>query len=153
MKVMKGRDSTNLFFRSFLVVACFLVIGCPLPPPPDPLFSFVIIADPHLYGGPGSENAVLLSQCVNWVNTNQVEYQIRFASIVGDIAWGDGFQTAKDVLEDLSVPWIPVIGDNVIQSGEEADFDSTWASQYAYLASVFDNWQKNPTPVWNPELG
>jgi hypothetical protein len=126
-----------------------MTTGCP---PPDPLFSFVVIADPHVSGDPVSENALRLADCVDWVNANKTEKKIDLTFVVGDIGNAAGLPIAKGFLDGLTVPYLPLIGDNIIQSGHEMTFHDIFAPQYTYLATVLENWQKAPTPVWNPEI-
>lgn len=133
------------------LIAGITNVGCP-PPPENPLFSFVVIADPHVPGNPESENALRLADCVEWINANKDENLIELAFVVGDIGHSSGLALAKDMLDGLTVPYLPLIGDNIIQSGYETTFGVTYESQYDDLAIVLENWQKAPTPVWNPEI-
>ena len=142
----------KLLLYCSLVLPCFLLTGCP-PPPDDPLFSFAVIADPHVTGNAASENALRLANCVEWINANEEENLIELVAVVGDVAWASGLATAKQILDDLTVPYLPVIGDNEIQSGYEEGFDTTFAPQYDSLAGTLENWQRPATPVWNPEIG
>ncbi len=115
-------------------------------------FSFVIIADPHIEGDP--DHDARLVSCINWINTHRKERQIELVILVGDIAWGDDNpERAKDMLDPLSVPYVPLIGDNEIQSGSEQDFYAAFLPHYARLAEELDNWSKMPTPVWSPHEG
>jgi hypothetical protein len=135
-----------------IVIHLLALTGCPPPPPPNHLFAYSVIADPHVYGGRQSDNAIKLSDCVDWINANRDDKRIELVFIVGDIGWGSGMTTAKNILDSLTIPYIPVIGDNEIQSGDETVFHTTYAPQYSYLATVLDNWKKAPAPVWNPEI-
>ena len=100
----------SLLSLCFLFPASFVMTGCP--PSEPPIFSFAVFADPHVYGGPSSENAQRLSRCVEWVNTHKDDEDklIELVFIVGDI--GGNFSTAKDILDGLTVPYLPIIGDN-----------------------------------------
>ncbi len=77
--------------------------------------------------------------------------------ILGDIAWGnDGKHVleAKEILDRLTVPYIPLIGDNDIISNPygELHFAEIFEPQYILLSTLLQNWQKTPVHVWNPEL-
>ncbi len=158
---MPKKISRLLYWLS--AVSFFLIVGCSSSAPLTPgsispsalsefLFSFVIIADPHITGDADTENALRLVDCVEWINTNEREKSIEMVVIVGDISWGNGLPTARSILDQLAVPYLPIIGDNVIQNGNESAFETTFSSQFTYLATIFDNWQKASLPVWNPEL-
>ncbi len=144
-----GRATLRLFLSLTLVTGCVICVGCP--PPGEPSFSFAVLADPHIAGDATREER--LTACVNWVNTNKVGERIDLVLVVGDIGWGDGHMArAREILDGLTMPYIPIIGDNEIQSGYEQEFDSTFTPQYTHLATVFENWQKAPTPVWNSQI-
>lgn len=113
-------------------------------------FSFIIIADPHIDGN--SDRETILRKCVDWINNNKADSKIEFVCVVGDIGWGEAMSTAKSILDRLTVPYVPIIGDNEIQFGCEKQFDTVFNEQYAILSRVFDNWSKAPTPVWNPQV-
>lgn len=146
----KNRRSTPLALALAAIVPALLLTGCP--PPETPLFSFGVIADPHVYGGPLSENALKLAETVSWVNANKDLdiYDIELIVVVGDLGGGSGLAMAKSILDDLTVPYVPLIGDNETHGDEEL-FDATFAPQYASLAGLLENWRKEPTPVWNPQ--
>jgi hypothetical protein len=115
-------------------------------------FSFVVLADPHIEGDPDHE-ARLLS-ALEWINLNRAERRIELVLIVGDIAWGEGhLERTREMLDTLAVPYLPLIGDNEIQSGFEREFNDTFSPQYEALAGILDDWHKAPAPVWNPEQG
>jgi hypothetical protein len=118
-------------------------------PPLEPLFSFAVLADPHLWGS--EENAARAAAAVDWVNDHAVERGIEVALLVGDVAWGDGLADAPALLGALAVPWVPVSGDNEIQSGDEAAAYAAFAPQWAALAGQLDAFCLAPAPTWNPE--
>lgn len=117
--------------------------------PLESLFSFVVIADTHMYGS--GDHAARASAAVNWVNEKKTDRDLRVVIIVGDIAWSAGFKEAPPVFEPLLIPWVPLMGDNEIQSSDEALFDSTWGPQYERLASELEGWGRASTPVHNPD--
>ncbi|MDP6935752.1 MAG: hypothetical protein QGG40_22720, partial [Myxococcota bacterium] len=76
---------------------------------------------------------------------------IAMTFVLGDIGWGEGLQTARDLLDDADVPYVPVIGDNVIQAGDEERFDAMFAERYEQLDAMFPGWTQASTPSHNPE--
>ncbi len=147
---MKRNTIRKAFLPLAILSVALLSTGCP-PPPPNPLFSFAVIADPHLAGNPDYQ--ARLEFCVDWINANAEEKLIELVFIVGDIAWGSGGQMdiALQILDGLTMPHIPIVGDNEMH-GWEAEFDTVFGAHYDYLATVLDNWDNPPTPVWNPEI-
>ena len=137
----------NGIILSVLMAISFLMTGCP---PPDPIFSFVVIADPHLYGNQDFEDR--LAGCVDWINDNAAEKKIELALVVGDIAWGSGqILIARSILDNLSVPYFPLIGDNEIPAYED-DFESVFATHFSQVALEVESWDKPTLPIWNPEI-
>lgn len=115
-------------------------------------FSFVVLADPHIEGDP--DHDARLRSCLEWINAHCAEQRIELVLIVGDIAWGQGQPArARAMLDTLKIPYLPILGDNEIQSGFEQEFAETFGPHYEDLADRLDNWRKAPTPVWNPERG
>jgi len=133
----------------FLIIAGFTMTGCP--PVETPIFSFAVFSDPHVYGNPDSENAQKLADIVDWVNTykDDEDKLIELVFVVGDI--GGNFSTAKGILDGLTIPYVPVIGDNDVHVSDQA-FETAFQAQYDILALNLDNWNKAPTPSWNPEF-
>ncbi|MFV1957996.1 MAG: metallophosphoesterase [Planctomycetota bacterium] len=111
---------------------------------PQPLFSFVVLADPHVSWAPDA--AQRLEACIDWIEANRDARAIEVVLVVGDLGTPG---KAKQVLDGLDVPWVPVIGDNVIQGGGEATFDATFEPQYDALATDFPTFVRSPTPVPN----
>lgn len=119
--------------------------------PLEDAFHFVVIADPHVTG-PG-DAADRLDAAVAWVNANAAERGVTLVVVLGDIAWGEGFPTAVASLSQLSVPWVPVMGDNEIHSLDEEAFFVAFADQVAALQEELDNVSVAPAPVDNPDWG
>jgi len=71
--------------------------------------------------------------------------------VLGDL--GSRRDRVQAVLDPLPVPWIPALGDNAIQGGQETAFDTDLAPHYAALAGVLAGWHKAPVPVANPDAG
>jgi len=95
-------------------------------------WSFAIITDLHIgyglpdYGregfksGEGGQEYYLterLRRIVNWINKHKDEYNLRFVAVLGDIsdtAEREELVKAREILEDLSVPYIPIIGNHEV---------------------------------------
>lgn len=121
------------------------------PGPVVPLFSFAVFADPHVTAE--GENADRLRAAIDWVNVNASAESIEAVVIVGDTAWGGGEALAFEILSTLSVPWVPVLGDNEVQYGSEQSFDTVFSPQYQVLANTFEGFERAATPVDNPQYG
>ena len=83
--------------------------------------------------------------------------------VLGDIGWesNDGrlnIRTAKEVLDGLTVPYVPVIGDDDILFGRcGLDFIETFEPVHQSLAELasdpgsgFADWRRGPTKVLSP---
>ena len=116
-------------------------------------FSFVVIADPHIDGN--ADRKTKLETVVDWIINNKNAKYVELVAVVGDIAWGGSagdrnLEIAKDILDNLNkagVPYIPLIGDNEVQTGCEKEFNDVFRRQYQYLSKIFENWRKAPVPV------
>ncbi len=128
-----------------LVAACGEALDPEVPEPPEQ-FSFVIIADPHIAGPVEHERR--LSVAVDWVNENLDGERIELVCVVGDIGWKKAHQEkAREILDRLTVPYVPVLGDNEIESGCEADFHDVFAPPLARLAKTVQNYRRAPPVV------
>ncbi len=124
----------------------------PTPGPIVPLFSFVIIADPHVAGPPEHEERLLAA--VEWVNANAEAEGIELVLLLGDICWGTRMDAAVDLLDQLTPPWVPIIGDNVLHStGGDLSFATTFQPQLDRLADTLDAWSQAPWPIADERLG
>ena len=111
------------------------------------LFSFAVIADPHISSG--LEHQERLAGAVDWVNQQDVE----LVWVVGDIGWNEGLPIARALLDELTAPYIPIIGDNEVHIGpSEEAFDQTFADHYALLASEYPDFQRGAVEVHHPEF-
>ena len=141
-----------------------LSAGCVPPAPEGQLFSFAVIADPHVSSG-NPATTEKMAACVDWINTHHADEDkgIAMVFVLGDMGGGRG-SVAKAILDDLEIPYVPLIGDNDVHwtgggSGEDAyftggrEFEATFGPVYDDLALVLENWNRAPTPVWNPEIG
>ena len=122
-------------------------------PAPEFLFSFAVLADPHIDGNPAHRE--YLVQAVERLVAERSKHSIELVFIVGDIAWGnvDGLSNLVDAggildqLEEAGMHYLPVLGDNEVQGGDEQEFHEVFGAQYQYLAGVLEDWHQSPTPV------
>ena len=112
------------------------------------LFSFAVLADPHI--STGAEHQERLAAAVGWINDSAAAESIELVVVVGDIGWGDGLPIARDLLDALEMPYLPIIGDNEIHFGDEQRFDEVFASHYALLSDTFGGWRRGTVEAWNP---
>ncbi|MDY6912370.1 MAG: metallophosphoesterase, partial [Chloroflexota bacterium] len=137
----------SILICALAVISGLMTASCTSP---DPWRSFVIITDPHLSGDPDHEKR--LSDCVDWINTHKESEHIELVFVIGDIAWEDDhLAQAMNILDGLTIPYVPIIGDNELHADDEEEFNAVFDPHYSYLSTVLDNWHKQPTPVWNPE--
>jgi 3',5'-cyclic AMP phosphodiesterase CpdA len=93
-------------------------------------FSFAIITDLHIgrgypdYGNEGFDDGYngeeyyltqRLRNVVNWINQNKENYSFKFVAVLGDIAdtaEKSEFCKAKEILDELEIPYIPIFGNH-----------------------------------------
>lgn len=120
--------------------------------PYEPLFTFAVLADPHVNGEGAS--AERLRTAVAWIDAEAQTRGIELVLVLGDIGWPEsGLIVADEVLSELDVPWVPILGDNEVQYEGEEPFDRVFADQYAALSATFQNFRRGDTPVDNPDVG
>lgn len=147
------KDSAVVFSVLFLLMILSSANG--FPAESSPLWSFAVIADPHIQGSP--EHMMRLRDSVDWINQNKESKLIRLVFVLGDIAWGkegEHLREAKNTLDGLDIPYIPLIGDNEnnIDPFGELYFAEIFEPQYLLLSTILKNWKKAPVCAWNPEL-
>lgn len=120
--------------------------------PLEQAFRLVVMADPHVYDS-SADHQERLGKAVDWINSHAEEQQIELVLIVGDIAWGEGLTVVRPSLDALTVPWVPINGDNEIQVGSESSYHQTFLSQYEVLAGQLESFEMAPMPVVNLEEG
>jgi hypothetical protein len=118
-------------------------------PPVEPLFSIAVITDTHITTSP--ENVDRLTAAVDWIDDHASEQQIELVLVLGDIGWGQGLGQAKSLLDELDVPYVPLVGDNELHAGDDETFHTTFAPQFQLLEATVDHWRHAPVPVWDPE--
>ncbi|MEC7985652.1 MAG: metallophosphoesterase [Myxococcota bacterium] len=116
---------------------------------PEYQFSVLLIADPHLEGGVEHQNR--LEKTVDWIEMRAEDYAIEMVIVLGDIGWGDGLEQSQRELERLSMPYVPIIGDNEIHFGDQFRFFDVFESRYRSLADEMDDWNDSFEPAFNPE--
>ncbi len=121
-------------------------------PAPELKFRYVVIGDPHV-SDPTGDARDRLDRAVAWINAEASARDLRLAIVVGDIAWDDGVEPALASLDALTIPWVPINGDNEVHLGAEESYSVAFEPQYDALASTFEDWEKAPTQVDNPEWG
>ncbi len=149
-------------------------------------YSFAVIADPHIgegyddYGSPGYEDskpigdvgyaAKRLRCAVDWINNWNgywmpgVPHKIRFVAVLGDITDSgerSEFLKAKEILDALDIPWIPILGNHdVFPNYTDEDgwrytlisdaLPNEWFFEPKYNDLINEhpswNWKKEPVP-------
>lgn len=120
-------------------------------PPFESLFTFAVVTDSHVTSE--GENQARLAAAVAWIEQEAGPRGIELVLVTGDIAWGAGLDIARQTLDGLSVPYVPLMGDNEVQAGDDAAFEATFGPVHESLAGVLDDWRKAEVPVWHPEAG
>ncbi len=117
--------------------------------PLEHVFSFVVLADPHLYGTADHDARAVAA--VDWINANADAYGLELVLLVGDIAWNTGTDTAPALFGELEIPWVPVTGDNEIQSDDELALYEAFEPQWRALTDEIEGFSFPSMPVDNPE--
>ncbi len=112
-------------------------------------FSIAILADPHISGN--EEHTARLEEAIAWINDHAEERHIELVPVLGDVGWGAGLQTAKATLDGLTIPYLPIIGDNEIQYGDEENFATVFSPQMSWLSDNTEDFSYGGLSVWNPE--
>jgi hypothetical protein len=120
-------------------------------PEMEELFSFVVLADPHIAGP--LEHEQRLEKAVNWINAAAAERAIEVVVVVGDIGWGAGLERSRELLDALEVTYVPLIGDNEVQTDDELRYTEVYASQFERLEDELDEWMKVGNAVVHPDSG
>jgi hypothetical protein len=148
-------EEDSLAARTAFLMLLVLPLAGPAPASegePQPEFSFVLLADPHITGRAESDRR--LRAAVRWVNEHRKERGIELVFVLGDVAWRRGQAVrAREMLAKLEVPWCPVIGDNEIQTGFDREFHEAFSVQHRRLAETVPGFRKAPTPVKDPATG
>lgn len=148
-------SSTSRRAARVLLAVLALAVGCgssegegSVDAAPEPLFSLAVITDPHITGDPDHETR--LADIIDTINAEAAARKIELVLVLGDIGWSGELGTAKGLLDGLTVPYVPLIGDNEIHAGAEHVYDTTFTPQFDLLAGELENWEKQPMPVHEP---
>ena len=166
-------------------------------PPLPQSWSFAIITDLHVgqpprvsdYGNDGWNDAesgdnsiasvVNLADTISLINSSKEKYNIAFVVVDGDFtdsAELSELNKAKEILDGLSIPWIPIIGNHDLwpyarsiqnsyfpvisapeveenDAGTDKFFNDIFNAQYEKLKQIadFQNWEKENYIIWNQE--
>lgn len=110
-------------------------------------FSFAVIADPHIDGNP--EHTAKFESAVNWIIENKADTGIELVFVAGDIGWfhTDGksnLAAARDILDRLTengIEYVPVIGDNEVQTFQQEEFGRIFEANLDHLAKTLSNFE------------
>lgn len=120
-------------------------------PAMEELFTFVVLADPHIAGP--IEHEERLQKAIGWINGAAVQRNIEVVLVVGDIGWGAGLERSRELLDLLEVTYVPLIGDNEVQTDDELRYTEVYASQFERLEDELDGWMKVGEPAVHPDSG
>ena len=141
------------------VAACAaaLLTGCaeadapgPTQPQPERLFTLAVLADTHISGS--LEREQRLAAAVAWINAEAPARAIELVVVLGDIGWAGGTARAKELLDALDMPYVPLVGDNELHGWEE-DFAAVFEPQYDALVGQLEDYRRAATPIDNPLAG
>lgn len=149
-------------------------------------FTFVHMSDTHIgegegdYGSPGFEQdtmpegdvgyaAISLRRSVNWINNHAEDKGIKFVVITGDITDSgerSEFEKAKEILDDLVIPYVPIIGNHdiwpYVSYQNEAEYgygtsvmNEVFEDAYERAKDFFDYWDDGYRlkMTYNPKSG
>lgn len=116
---------------------------------PAHVFTYAILADPHVVDD--GAHADRLRAAVAAIGDLPEDQAPELVFILGDIAWGGGWGPAHGALDGLTVPWVPVLGDNPIQAGEETLFENTFSEHLDTVGATLPGWIRSARPVVGPE--
>jgi hypothetical protein len=120
-----------------------------LPPEMEQVFSFAILADPHVVGE--GEHADRFRQTVDWITDQEDERGIELVFVLGDIGWSGGIELSKSILDELPMTYVPVLGDNPIQVGDQEAWDAVFGPHLDGLGLELDNWIRGPVAGFDAE--
>jgi len=118
--------------------------GAPLPDA-EFVFRYAILADPHVVDE--GAHALRLQDAVRAIEALPSAERPELVFILGDIAWGGGWGPAHGALDALGMPWVPVLGDNPIQAGEEQVFEQIFTGHLDAVGSDLPGWVRADRPV------
>ena len=104
--------------------------------PYEHVFTFAVLADPHLYGN--AEYLERAVKAIDWLNENAADRSIELVITVGDITWSEGAADAIDLYSTLELPHVPIIGDNVNLAARLQDLSKV----YGWSMIISENTQE-----------
>lgn len=153
-------------------------------------YSFVHLTDIHIgegiadYGTPGTIGDTMpagdvgyaaqrLRSAINWINSYVNQKNIRFVIVTGDLtdsAEQSEFDKAKEILDDLTIPYVPQMGNHDVRPHTNTDdtdtaenniyphfigdsmVNATFAETFDSLRNFFSNWNDGSrlTRVYSP---
>jgi len=125
--------------------------GDSVEPEMEDLFTFVVLADPHIAGP--LEHEERLQKAVSWINSVAEERHIELVVVVGDIGWGSGLERSRELLDELEVTYVPLMGDNEVQTDDEERYVMVYESQFERLEDELEEWMKVKESTIHPESG
>ena len=72
---------------------------------------------------------------------------------MGDIGWSGGLKPARALLDKLSVPYVPIIGDNCMHAGDEKTWEDVFGPVYDDLKADFPGLSHETTPTTHGVTG
>ena len=120
-----------------------------LEPALEYVFSFALIADPHIVSDPEHEGRLI--QVRDWLDAEAEDRGLELVLVLGDIGWGEGLDRSHELLEAFSLPWVPVAGDNMLHVGDEERWQQVFDPQLQVLEETFDDFREAPQPTYNPD--
>lgn len=123
-------------------------------------WSFAVLTDLHIgwgipdYGATGYNDSVSgqdyfmterLNRAVEWINMHTASDNIKFVVILGDIsdtAEKSEFLKARDILNQLTVPYLPIIGNHdIIPYVSKPNYDPDDRAWGPIMRGIGDKWQ------------
>ena len=119
-------------------------------------WTFAVITDLHIgrgysdYGGKGTNDAgsegqnyyltKRLEEVVKWLNQNYTKWNIKFLVVLGDVSDSGEYSEiakAKEILDNLEIPYFPVIGNHDVWSKVKGAEEKPIGDRY--FQNVFNN--------------
>jgi parallel beta-helix repeat protein len=170
----EGSYHADLFINDILLASVSWTVAGPA------YWSFAIITDLHIgrgypdYGGEGigidveDINSVgqdyylteRLKKAVEWINDNKTKYNFKFVVVLGDISDSGEYselKKAKNILDNLEIPYVPVIGNHDIWPyTDEEEFNPSYLRYFEpVFRDAFEKLANNPdfNFEWQPDRG
>ena len=86
------------------------------------------------------EQSSRLEQAISWINRHKESRQIELGASFGDVGWGTGLSESKQLLDQLDIPYVPIIGDNGVNMEMRKNFTSIYNDQFEWLSENTESW-------------